>query len=57
MEERVADEFEVLPDAVLAVVVPIPVSAPGRVVLSDCANEATIRVPPEEYALLLEIGT
>ena len=56
VEVRVAEDFDVLPEAVRAVVVPICVSAPGRMVLSDCVNEETIGVPPGEYALLFEIG-
>ncbi len=56
MEVRVADDLDMLPDAVRAIVVPFAVSLPGRVGLSETVNEVTTRVPPGEYALLCEMG-
>ena len=56
VEVRVAGDPEVLPAAARAIVVPFFVSPPGRVALSDCANEETVGVPAGEYALLYEIG-
>ncbi len=56
VEVRVADELDVLPDAVRAIVVPFAVSPPGRVGLSDTAIDVTTHVPPGEYALLCEMG-
>ncbi len=56
VEVRVADDLEVLPDAVRAIVVPFAVSPPGRVGLSDTVNEVSTHVAPGEYALLGEMG-
>jgi hypothetical protein len=56
VEVRVADDLDVLPEAVRAIVVPFAVSPPGRVGLSDTVDDVTTRVPPGEYALLCEIG-
>jgi len=56
VEVRVADNLDVLPEAVRAVVVPFAVLPPGRVGLSDTVDDVTTRVPPGHYALLCEIG-
>ncbi len=56
VEVRVADDLEVLPGALRAIVVPFAVSPPGRVALSDTVNDVTTRVTPGEYALLCEMG-
>ena len=56
VEVHIADDLDVLPDSVRAIVVPFAVSPPGRVGLSDTVNELTTRVSPGEYALLCEIG-
>lgn len=56
VEVRVADDLDVLPEAVRAIVVPFAVSPPGSVGLSDTVDEVTTRVPPGEYALLCEMG-
>jgi hypothetical protein len=56
VEVRVAEDLDVLPDAVCAIVVPFAVWPPGRVGLSDTVDDVTTRVPPGDYALLCEIG-
>ena len=56
VEVRVAEDLDVLPDAVRAIVVPFAVWPPGRVGLSDTVDDVTTRVPPGDYALLCEIG-
>ena len=56
VEVRVAEDLNVLPDAVRASVVPFAVWPPGRVGLSDTVDDVTTRVPPGDYALLCEIG-
>ena len=56
VEVRVADDLDVLPEAVRAIVVPFAVLPPGRVGLSDTVDNANTRVPPGDYALLCEMG-
>ena len=56
VEVGVADDLDVLPDAVRAIVVSFAVSPPGHVGLSDTVDDVTTRVPPGDYALLCEIG-
>ena len=53
---RVADNLDVLPEAVRAIVVPFAVLPLGRVELSNTVDDVTTRVPPGYYALLCETG-